>query len=89
MTNGYGDIFTNYLGTNVLDTKGREIGYAVVFRDNGTDFRAYVQKTRLIKGEWQEFGVQQRSLSFKSQAAATAWAYTIAKARIAAVKKGA
>jgi hypothetical protein len=81
MTNEYGEIFKNFIGTGVKDQKGREIGYAVVFRDNGTDFRAYVQNTRLIKGEWEEFGVQQRSRSFPSQALATAWAYATASVR--------
>ena len=81
MTNEYGEIFMNFLGTGVLDSKGREIGYAVVFRDNGTDFRAYVQNTRLINGEWKEFGVKQRSHSFPSQQLATAWAYATAKVR--------
>lgn len=81
MTNEYGEIFKNFIGTGVKDKKGREIGYVVVFRDNGTDFRAYVQNTRLIKGEWEEFGVQQRSRSFPSQALATAWAYATASVR--------
>ena len=81
MTKEYGEIFMNFLGTNVLDKKGREIGFAVVFRDNGEDFRAYVQNTRLVKGEWKEFGVQQRSRSFPSQAFATAWAYATASVR--------
>lgn len=81
MTNEYGEIFKNFLGTGVLDKKNREIGFVVVFRDNGTDFRAYVQNTRLIKGEWEEFGVQQRSKSFPSQAIATAWAYATAQVR--------
>ena len=86
MTNEYGEIFKNFIGTGVKDQKGREIGYAVVFRDNGTDFRAYVQNTRLIKGEWEEFGVKQRSKSFSSQTAATNWAYSTAKERVAKVQ---
>ena len=81
MTNEYGEIFKNFIGTGVKDQKGREIGFVVVFRDNGTDFRAYVQNTRLIKGEWEEFGVKQRSRSFPSQAFATAWAYATASVR--------
>lgn len=81
MTNEYGEIFKNFIGTGVKDQKGREIGYVVVFRDNGTDFRAYVQNTRLIKGECEEFGVQQRSRSFPSQELATAWAYATASVR--------
>lgn len=86
MTNEYGEIFKNFIGTGVVDTKGREIGFAVVFRDNGTDFRAYVQNTRLIAGEWEEFGVLQKSKSFNSQAAATRWAYSTAKERAAKVQ---
>jgi len=81
MTTEYGEIFKNFLGTGVVDTKGREIGFAVVFRDNGTDFRAYVQNTRCIKGEWSEFGVPQKSRSFPSQEIATAWAYATAQVR--------
>jgi hypothetical protein len=79
----YGDITHNYLRTGKVDSRGREIGFAVVFRDNGSDFRCYVQNTRRVNGEWTEFGVPQRSRSFDSQAAATAWGYTTAHARIA------
>lgn len=86
MTNEYGEIFKSFIGTGVADTKGRQIGFAVVFRDNGTDFRAYVQNTRLINGEWEEFGVLQKSKSFSSQAAATNWAYRTAKERAAKVQ---
>lgn len=81
MTSEYGAIFKNFLGTSVLDKKGREIGYVVVFRDNGEDFRAYVQNTRLIKGDWKEFGVAQRSRSFPSHELASAWAYATASVR--------
>jgi len=83
----YGEIFINFIGTGVLDTKGREIGFAVVFRDNGTDFRAYVQNTRRVNGEWSEFGVKQRSRSFPSQAFATSWAYATASVRRHKVRK--
>ena len=81
MTKEYGEIFANYIGIGVVDAKGREIGFAVVFRDNGTDFRAYVQNTRKVNGEWQEFGVKQRSKSFPSQTTANAWAYATAQVR--------
>jgi hypothetical protein len=77
----YGEIFQNFIGTGVKDQKGREIGYVVVFRDNGTDYRAYVQNARLVDGEWQEFGVKQRSKSFPSQDLANAWAYATASVR--------
>ena len=83
MTNEYGDITETHLRSGRFDSKNREIGYIVGFRDNGTDFRAYVQNARRVAGEWQEFGVQQRSKSFTSQAAATAWAYATAQGRIA------
>jgi hypothetical protein len=83
MTQPYGEIIKNFMRTGAIDTKGREIGFAVVFRDNGTDFRAYVQNTRLIKGEWHEFGAPQKSKSFTSQDQANRWAYATAKERIA------
>ena len=83
----YGDVFENHLGTGCRDGKGREIGYIVGLRDNGTDFRAYVQNARCAKAhQWAEFGVQQRSKSFQSQAEATRWAYATAHARIANVR---
>lgn len=82
----YGEIFENYMGTNRRDDKGREIGFVVGLRDNGTEFAAWVQNTRLVNGEWKDFGVIQRSKSFASQAAATAWAYATAKDRIAKVR---
>ena len=81
----YGDVFENHLGTGCRDNKGREIGYIVGLRDNGTDFRAYVQNARSAAGAWVEFGVTQGSKSFKSQAQATRWAYDTAHARIAKV----
>jgi hypothetical protein len=82
----YGDIFENHIGTGRHDSKGREIGYIVVFRDNGEDFRAYVQNARRVNGELVEFGVKQRSKSFTSQAEATRWAYATANERIAKVR---
>jgi hypothetical protein len=84
----YGEITENYIGTGRKDDKGREIGYIVVFRDNGTDFRAYVQNARRVNGEWVEFGVKQRSKSFPSQSTATAWAYATAQVRRAKVRAG-
>jgi hypothetical protein len=82
----YNEITENYLGSGRKDDKGREIGYIVVFRDNGEDFRAYVQNARRINGEWVEFGVKQRSKSFPSQDRATTWAYSTAHKRIADVR---
>jgi hypothetical protein len=81
----YGEITESYMRTDCYDGKGREIGYIVGFRDNGQDFRAYVQNARRINGRWQEFGVIQRSKSFASQEAATRWAYATAHDRIAKI----
>lgn len=82
----YGEITESYIRSGRYDSKDREIGYIVGFRDNGEDFRAYVQNARRVNGEWKEFGVQQRSKSFKSQAAATRWAYATANERIAKIR---
>lgn len=81
-TNEYGEVTENFVRSGRWDSKGREIGYIVVFRDNGSDFRAYVQNARKVNGEWIEFGVRQRSKSFSSQDAATRWAYQAAQERI-------
>lgn len=81
-TSEYGEIVLNYLRSGRWDSKGREIGYIVAFRDNGTDFRAYVQNARKINGGWEEFGARQRSKSFRSQNEATRWAYQTAQERI-------
>ena len=86
MTNEYGEIFEVYMDANKLDDKGRRIGYIVGFRDNGVDFRAYVQNARMVKRDWVEFGVQQRSKGFKSHEEAKHWAYSTAKERIAKLK---
>jgi hypothetical protein len=77
------DIFENFLSTGKKDSKGRDIGYVIGLRDDGTTFFAWVQNTRRVNGEWKEFGVQQRSKAFTSQAGATHWAYATAKERIA------
>lgn len=86
MTAEYGDITESYVRSGRLDSKGREIGFIVALVDNGTDFRALVQNARRIAGEWQEFGVRQSSKSFRSQAAATSWAYATAQERIAKIR---
>ena len=83
----YGEITETYMNSGVRDNKGREIGFIVGFRDNGTDFRAYVQNARRINGEWKDFGVLQRSLSFTNQPTATLWAYSTARERIAKLIK--
>lgn len=81
-----GDIFENWVDAKKLDSKGRRIGFVVGFRDNGTDFYAWVQNGRMEnKGnaDWSEFGPAQRSVKFTSQSAATSWAYQTARERIA------
>ena len=83
----YGEITQTYMNSGVRDSQGREIGYIVAFRDNGTDFRAYVQNARREFGVWKDFGAQQRSKSFKDQASATLWAYATARQRIAKLNK--
>jgi len=80
-----GDIFENHIPAGKTDSKGRQIGYIVGLRDNGTDFYAWVQNARVVNGEFVEFGVAQRSKKFASQAAATSWAYSTARERIAKV----
>ena len=79
----YGVITETYMNSGKLDSKGREIGFIVGFRDNGTDFRAYVQNARREFGVWKDFGTQQRSKSFADQPSATLWAYATARERIA------
>ena len=81
----YGEIYQAFIGSKKIDRKGREIGFAVTFRDNGSDFRCYVQSARRVAGEWQEFGVPQRSRSFASQQDATRWGYATASDRLAKV----
>jgi hypothetical protein len=82
----YGPTFEAYMAAGRKDASGREIGYVVGLRDNGTEFAAWVQNARKANGIWVEFGASQRSKSFKSQAAATNWAYATAKERIAKVR---
>ena len=81
----YGEVFENHLRSGKHDSKGREIGYIVGFRDDGSDFRAYVQNARVVKGQFVEFGASQRSKSFTTQEQATRWAYSAAKERIAKI----
>ena len=81
-----GEIFENYMRSGRCDSKGREIGYIVGLRDDGVNFYAWVQNSRQVNGEWEDFGVRQRSKCFKSQALATRWAYATANERIAKLK---
>ena len=85
MTTTLGEIFECHMGTGKRDSKGREIGYVVGLRDDGTTFYAWVQAARRVNGDWKEFGVPQRSKAFTSQTAANTWAYATAKQRIAKV----
>ncbi len=78
MENEYNDMTEVYIGTGRNDNKGREVGWIVGLNNNGTTFAAWVQNARKVNGEWKEFGAQQRSRSFPSQATATAWAYATA-----------
>lgn len=78
----YGERFETVVESSKFDAKNRQIGYFVIFVDNGVDFRALVQNARKTKEGWVEFGVPQRSKSFSSQKAATTWAYATAKERI-------
>lgn len=65
----YGEITKVHTDTGRFDSKGRKIGFVAVYRDNGEDFRCYVQSTR----NGAEFGVPQRSKSFKTPEAAKAY----------------
>ena len=82
-----GEMFENYMRSGRYDSKNREIGYIVGLRDDGVNFFAWVQNARRKSGgEWEEFGVRQRSKRFKSQALSTRWAYATANERIAKLK---
>jgi hypothetical protein len=49
----YGEVTKTFLGSGKWDSKGRELGYAVVFRDNGTDFRLLrPEHSQGGKGSW-------------------------------------
>ena len=37
-TQPYGEIFQTVVPSTKFDSKNRQIGYIIVFRDNGTDF---------------------------------------------------
>lgn len=75
-----------FKGTGKFDAKGREIGFAVGFSDDGVNFYAWVQASRRvggIQGDFHDFGVRQRSKRFDSQKAASTWAWRTANERIA------
>jgi len=79
----YGEITQLYMNSDTRDSKGRQVGFIIVFRDNGEDFRAYVQNARRVNNEWEEFGVRQPSKSFQDQPTATLWAFETARQRVA------
>jgi len=79
----YNNMMETWKGSGKYDSKGREIGFIVGLNDNGTEFAAWVQNGRMVGREFKEFGVPQRSKIFANQAAATAWAYSTARERIA------
>lgn len=88
-----GEIFETTVASGRFDTKGREIGYTVGFRDNGTEFYAWVQNARRAPKKvegcdvWNDFGFAQRSKKFTSQKSAQTWAYSTARDRIANLVK--
>ena len=75
---GYGEITKEVFDTGLVDGKDRAIGFVAVYRDNGSDFRCYVQSTR----DGLEFGVPQKSKSFKSASAAKAYGTKTAMERV-------
>ena len=75
---GYGEITKEVFDTGLVDSKDRTIGFVAVYRDNGSDFRCYVQSTR----DGLEFGVPQKSKSFKSLSAARAYGIKTAMERV-------
>ena len=82
-----GELFEAVVGSGKFDAKGREIGWTVGLRDNGTDFHAWVQSARRLRnGDFKDFGVAQRSKKFASLEASKSWAYATAKLRIAKLK---
>lgn len=87
MTMSLSEITEQYINSGKRDSKNREIGYTVGLRNSETTYYAWVQNTRRVKGEWKDFGVRQRSKQFTTQAAATAWAFAEAHARIASLTK--
>lgn len=75
---GYGEITKEVFETGLVDSKNRTIGFVAVYRDNGSDFRCYVQSTR----DGFEFGVPQKSKSFKSSDAAKSYGTKTAMERV-------
>lgn len=84
----FGEPLETFVGAAKYDSKGREIGFIVGLNDDGAgDFRAWVQSARKPRGgDFAQFGVPQRSKGFATQESATNWAYSTARARIAALR---
>lgn len=82
------NIFQTFLGTGKTDSKGREIGWIVGMNDSldGKEFSAWVQNGRSVNGDFNDFGVMQRSKRFTTKEAARTWAYATAKKRVADFK---
>ena len=87
MTQEFGVALEVFVGSGMLDSKGREIGWTVGLNDDGQQFAAWVQSSRKQKGEFKDFGVPQRSLTFATQEAATNWAYGTAHERVNALSR--
>lgn len=80
----FGEMFEGFVASDKVDAAGKRIGFIVKFRDNGTDFYAWVQKGKSTGlHNWEKFGALQRGKKFSSQKQATDWAYATAKERIA------
>lgn len=86
MEAAFGTPVETFVGSGKKDSKGREIGFTVGLNDNGTDFHVWVQASRRVGHDFNDFGVRQRSVRFASQEAATTWGYATARARIANLK---
>ena len=82
----WGESLETFVGSGIKDSKGREIGWTVGLRDDGVNFYAWVQNSRMFNNKFSDFGVKQRSVCFTSQQAAVQWAYSTAKQRISNLK---
>ena len=81
------EIFETFIDSNKMDVKGREIGYIVyLYEVNGTFYAAVQQGRRTSNWAYTRYGASQNAKPFASLAAAKAWAYSTAKARIAGLK---
>ena len=84
MNQQYGDITQIWMGAAINDSKGREIGWTIGLRDNGSEYAAWVQASRKTGAcKFADFGPCQASRSFDTQEQATAWTFGEAKERVA------